>query len=108
MFGPNGRKAGNWWRVRLRNWRIRASRARSILVGSAMLPITLLLLSIQCRAATLAADVSGIRPGPISVTISGDSLAVRWPDEVEQPWVAEFSLDPAKALITRLMLKDRV
>src|SRR5712672_3297764 len=73
-----------------------------------MLPIVLLLFSFQTRAATVTADVSEVRPGPISVSVSGDTLAVRWPDETAQTWIAEFSLDPEKPLITRVTLKDRV
>ena len=53
-----------------------------------MLPIVLLLFSFQTRAATVTADVSEVRPGPISVSVSGDTLAVRWPDETAQTWIA--------------------
>ena len=70
--------------------------------------IALLLLSWQSRAATVAADVSEARPGPVSVTVSGSLMAVRWPDERDQTWTAEFSLDPAKPLIGRVLLKDRI
>ncbi len=84
-------------------------KSKSILVASVMpLLIVLLLLSWQSRAATLAADLSEVRPGPVSVTVSGDSLAIRWPDERDQTWIAEFSLDQAKPLISRVLLKDRI
>src|SRR5262245_11361484 len=52
-------------------------RVASILVASAMLSIFFfLLLSVQARAATVSADVSEVRPGPISVTASTDTLSV--------------------------------
>ncbi len=44
-------------------------------------------------------DLSEVRPGPVTVQTSGDSLTVRWPDETARTWQAEFSLDPAKPLI---------
>jgi hypothetical protein len=55
-----------------------------------LLLFTLLLLSRQSHAATLTADVSEVRPGPVSVTFSVDSLAVWWPDERDQTWTAEL------------------
>jgi hypothetical protein len=52
--------------------------------------------------------VSDVRPGPIRVIVSGDTLAIGWPDENAQTWTAEFSLDPARPLITRVALRERV
>ena len=71
------------------------------------LSVLVLLAPAGCSA-TIPADLSGLRAGVISVTTSGDTLAVRWPDESEHIWTAEFSLDPARPLISRIVLQDRV
>jgi len=54
--------------------------------------------------AVVEADLSGVRPGPVSVAATGASLTVQWPDEVSRTWTAEFSLDSEKPLITRVSL----
>jgi hypothetical protein len=53
-------------------------------------------------AAILPADLSGVRPGPINVSASTESLTVRWPDEASRMWSAEFSLNSEKPLITAI------
>jgi hypothetical protein len=55
-------------------------------------------------AAIVPADISGVRPGPVTVSASAETLTVRWPDEASQTWTAEFSLDSEKPLITRIGL----
>jgi hypothetical protein len=47
-------------------------------------------------------DLSGVRPGPISVAESATTLTVKWPGETDRSWTAEFSLDPKKPLITAI------
>jgi hypothetical protein len=47
-------------------------------------------------------DASRVRPGPVSVQAAGDSVTVRWPVETSRIWTAEFSLDPARPVITRI------
>ena len=66
-----------------------------------------LLFSVDSIAQVVPLDVSGVRPGPVVVERSGDTLLVRWPDEASRPWTAEFSLDPAKALITTIRMGDK-
>jgi hypothetical protein len=53
-------------------------------------------------AATVPADTSGVRQGPVTVSATGETLTVRWPDEKSRTWIAEFSLDTAKPLITSI------
>src|SRR5262245_61317034 len=53
-------------------------------------------------AAPVPLDLSAVRPGPISVTRTDDSVAVTWPDETGKAWTATFSLDPAQPLITSI------
>jgi len=55
-------------------------------------------------AATFPADIASVRPGPVTVSATAESLSVRWPDEGSRTWIAEFSLDSAKPLISRIGL----
>ena len=66
-----------------------------------------LLFSADSIAQVVPLDVSGVLPGPVVAERSGDTLLVRWPDEASRPWTAEFSLDPAKALITTIRMGDK-
>lgn len=72
-----------------------------------MLYLLLLLTAVLSHAANVTADLTGLRPGPVSVTVSGETLTVRWPDEASRMWRAEFSLDPEKPLITQVALDDK-
>src|SRR5260370_42632571 len=66
--------------------------------AAGILPLLLL-----CRlAAAVTLDVSGIRPGPVTVTSTATSATVHWNDEADRPWTAEFSLEPRAPLITAL------
>jgi hypothetical protein len=56
---------------------------------------------------TVPADVSGIRPGPVSVTAGAQSLTVTWPDESSRPWTAEFSLSADRPLITAISVAGK-
>jgi hypothetical protein len=62
------------------------------------------LIPIVSVAAIAPADISGVRPGPVTVSASAGTLTVRWPDEVSRMWTAEFSLDSEKPLITMIGL----
>ncbi len=63
--------------------------------------VLVVFVCLSARAA-VPVDVSGVKPGPIEVTQTADSLTVRWPDENKAIWTAEFSLDPKAPLITRI------
>lgn len=58
-------------------------------------------------AARISSDVSGVKPGPIAVTFTEDSLAVRWKDGMAHQWSANFSLDSTKPLITAISVDGR-
>src|SRR5258705_8471165 len=62
------------------------------------------LIPILNLAATIPADTSGVRQGPVTVTASAVALTVRWPDELSRSWTAEFSLNSEKPLITMIGL----
>ncbi len=66
-----------------------------------MLTTVLLLLSASAKAA-VPVDLSGVLPGPVTVSNDSDSLAVNWNDSDGGAWRAVFSLDPAKPLITSI------
>src|SRR5262249_31780071 len=53
-------------------------------------------------AAAIPADLSGVKPGPITVDSSAASLSVHWRDEAARSWTAEFSLDPKAPLVTAI------
>ena len=63
---------------------------------------TLVLIPVQAPAVSVPLDLTGVRPGPISVVRSDDSVTVTWPDETARVWRATFSLDPAQPLITSI------
>jgi hypothetical protein len=58
-------------------------------------------------AAAVPVDLSGVRPGPISVSSSATSLTVKWPAENGHTWAAEFSLDPKQPLITAISAEGK-
>ena len=60
------------------------------------------LIPIVGVAAIVPADISGVRPGAITVAASTESVTVRWPDETSRIWSAEFSLNTERPLITAI------
>jgi hypothetical protein len=52
-------------------------------------------------------DITGVKPGPVQVQSTTEALTVRWPDETARMWTAEFSLDPARPLITSVKAGDK-
>lgn len=69
------------------------------------MPALLLWIAISpAFAALFPADLSGVRPGPVTTSASPDSIRVEWSDETNRPCVAEFSLDDAKPLITSISI----
>src|SRR3954451_13497142 len=71
---------------------------------SNIMRFTLFLIPMVSVAAVLPADLSGVRQGPIAVSVNADTLSVRWPDEASRMWTAEFSLDTSKPVITSIGL----
>src|SRR5580658_2730458 len=43
----------------------------------------------------LSVDISGLKPGPITVDSNPATLTVHWNDEKSRPWEAVFSLSPS-------------
>jgi len=70
-----------------------------------MTRLAILLIPVLSFAAVVPADISGVKPGPVTVSATNDALSVRWPDEASRIWTAEFSLDTARPLITRIGLE---
>jgi hypothetical protein len=63
---------------------------------------TIALIPVLSFAAVVPVDISGVKQGPVTVSATTETLSVRWPDEASRIWTAEFSLDTAKPLITRI------
>jgi hypothetical protein len=61
-----------------------------------------LMLLARYTGAAVQVDLSAVKQGPIAVDSGPSSLTVRWKDEVDAPWSAEFSLDPKAPLLTAI------
>ncbi len=57
---------------------------------------------LQTPPTSVPLDLSGVRPGPITVARGDNSVTVTWPDETAGIWRATFSLDPAQPLVTSI------
>ena len=64
-----------------------------------MLRPYLLLLPALLGAAPVPFDLSGVRPGPVTVAREGELAVVRWQDAASRAWEASFNLEPARPLI---------
>jgi len=62
----------------------------------------LVLAARSAAAVSVPLDLSGVRPGPISVTRADESVTITWPDETGRTWTAVFSLNPAQPLVTSI------
>ena len=67
---------------------------------------TLLLMSAPALAA-IPVDTSGVQAGPVRVETTADTLSVTWTDGESKQWRADFSLDPARPLITAVSVGGR-
>jgi hypothetical protein len=65
------------------------------------------LFSARAAAQIAPLDLSAVRPGPVTVEKKESAVVIRWPDERARQWSAEFSLDPAKALVTSIGVEGR-
>ena len=54
--------------------------------------------------AAVPLDMSEVRPGPVTVTETEDSVAVAWPDDTGRTWRATFSLEPDEPLIREIVV----
>jgi hypothetical protein len=60
-------------------------------------------LLLLCRlASAVSLDVSGVRPGPVTIAGTATAATVHWTDEANRSWTAEFSLNPKAPLITAI------
>jgi hypothetical protein len=67
-----------------------------------MKTIIILFSLAMVGVAAVPFEVSGSGPGSIQITTTPDMAVVSWRDKGGRPWTAEFSLDPAKSLITSI------
>jgi len=54
-------------------------------------------------AAPITPDISGDKPGPVTVESSNASLTIAWSDASNHQWRTAFSLDSTKPLITTIL-----
>src|SRR5262245_44681568 len=66
-----------------------------------------LLFAAFAAVAAIPVDLAGVKTGPVRVQTSGESLVVTWQDAEQKEWRAEFSLDPARPLITAISTGGR-
>jgi len=66
-----------------------------------------LLCAVDGNAQIVPLDLTGVVPGSIVVEQKVGSFVVWWPDEASRGWSVEFTLDPAKPLITAIRVGDK-
>jgi hypothetical protein len=71
------------------------------------LSLLVTLLAPASFAQHLSLDVSGVKPGAITVDSTPASMTVHWKDEDSRPWEAVFSLDPKQPLISAVSIEGR-
>jgi hypothetical protein len=72
------------------------------------LPFLILLAGTMLLAAPVPLELSGVKPGPISVAREGDTAVVKWQDEAQRSWDATFNLEPARPLIAAIRVDGKV
>ena len=72
-----------------------------------MKSIVVLFASALTAMAAVPFDISGPVPGSIAVSSTADSALVTWKDKAGRPCSAQFSLDPAKPLITSIAVNGK-
>jgi len=65
------------------------------------------LLAVCALKAAVPFDGSAVRPGPVTVASMPNAVTVRWNDQANLPWTAEFSLDPKAPLITAIRVNGK-
>ena len=61
-----------------------------------------ILVPVAAAQEPVPLDLTGVRPGAVTIARSGNALVVTWPDETSRVWRATFSLDPAQPIITSI------
>lgn len=69
--------------------------------------VVLAMGAASALGAPITADVTGVRPGPVSVKVDGQRLEVDWSDAAKQHWQAVFALDTKKPLIAEISANGR-
>jgi hypothetical protein len=76
---------------------------------SRRIPFCLLLVMSCCHAlaSDIIPDISGVRSGPVAVSLAGQSLEVTWRDAAAHGWKTVFALDSTKPLITSIAVDNK-
>lgn len=59
------------------------------------------------QGAPVPLDLSGVKPGPVSVAQDGGMAVVRWQDKEQRAWEARFNLEPARPLIAAIQVNGK-
>jgi hypothetical protein len=70
--------------------------------------LVLIAAALAAQAAVVPFDIAASGSGAITVSSTSDSALVNWKDKAGRPWSAQFSLDPAKPLITSIAVNGKV
>jgi hypothetical protein len=73
----------------------------------ALYSFALLIGSANLSAKTIPADISGVKPGPVTVTNDNSALQIAWEDGSRHHWQATFALDTAKPAIAGVQVDGR-
>jgi len=63
--------------------------------------------AILCSAQVIPVDTSGVRPGPVSITASTNSVIVSWQDERGRACSAAFSLEANRPLVAAIRIDGK-
>jgi hypothetical protein len=96
---PERKATANDGRPQIRRANVKAYDAVNVLQRTGLL---LLLIWTGTIYAAIPLDVSGVKPGPIAVVQTGDSVVVRWQDGEKRAWEAWFNLEPTRPLIASI------
>ena len=64
--------------------------------------------ALAAPAAVVPFDIKGPGPGSIAVSSTADAALVSWKDKAGRPCTAQFSLDPARPLITSISVNGKM
>ena len=67
----------------------------------------LLAFSSTVLAAPVSIDLSGLKPGPVTVVHENATAVVRWRDAQDRNWEAVFDLEPARPLIAAIRVQGK-
>src|SRR5262245_7265991 len=65
----------------------------------------ILFVASSVLSAAVPFDGAGVKPGPVTVRSTAETVTIGWSDEAKRSWTAEFSLDPKGPLIRSIQVE---